>query len=144
MRKVMTAVALLGTLVCGCVAAASAMQDKKVAFVDSSKGEFKAMAPGANVLLVSGDLEKGPFSAFVKFDAGAKFDMHSHSSDLRLAVIKGAYLYKGAKGEEHRVGPGCYISTPGGDHHWSGGDEKDGALFYMESNGKFDLIPDKK
>jgi anti-sigma factor ChrR (cupin superfamily) len=144
MHKIVTTVALFGTLVCGLVAAAPATQGKKVAFVDSAKGEFKPLAPGASVLLVTGDLDKGPFSAFVKFDAGAKFEMHSHSSDLRMAVIKGAYLYKGANGEEHRAGTGCFLSTPGGDHHWSGGDEKEGALFYIESNGKFDLIPDKK
>jgi len=67
-----------------------------------------------------------------------------HSSQLRLAVIKGAYIYAGANGVKHRVGPGCFLSTPAGDHHVSSGDPKLGALFYMESNGKFDLVPDKK
>jgi hypothetical protein len=27
--------------------------------------------------------------------------------------------------------------------HWSGGDKKEGALFYTETSGKFDLIPAK-
>ncbi len=145
MSKLVKVGVVLGAFSVGWVVCAATSQDKKVVFVDSAKAEFKpAPAPGAAFAVVWGDMDKGPFGAFVKFDPGAKFDTHSHSSDLRLAVIKGAYLYKGAKGEEHRAGPGCFMATPGGDHHWSGGDEKEGALIYMESNGKFDLMPDKK
>ena len=44
---------------------------------------------------------------------------------------------------EKRVGPGDYLYVPGGHKHWSGGDKKEGALFYDESSGKFDLIPAK-
>jgi hypothetical protein len=145
MRKLVKAGVVLSAFAVGWVVCAATFQDQKIVFADSAKAEFKpAPAPGASMSLIWGDMDKGPFGAFVKFEPGAKFDNHSHSSSLRLAVLKGAYLYKGANGKEHRVGPGCFLSTPGGDHHWSGGDDKEGALFYMESNGKFDLIPDKK
>jgi quercetin dioxygenase-like cupin family protein len=100
--------------------------------------------PGASFAVVWGNMDTGPFGAFVKFGPGAKFANHSHSSQLRIAVIKGAYLYKSVNGEEHRAGPGCFIATPAADHHWSGGDPKQGALMYVESNGKYDLIPDQK
>jgi len=56
-------------------------------------------------------------------------------------VLKGAYIYKPEKGEEKRVGPGQYLFVPGGDRHVSSGDPKEGALFYEESPGKFDLNP---
>jgi len=56
--------------------------------------------------------------------------------------VKGAYLYKDDAGEK-RVGPGDFLRVPGGHKHWSGGDAKEGALFYEESSGKFDLIPAK-
>ena len=145
MKRLTNVGVVLAAFLIGAIVYAATAQEKKVVFIDSAKAEFKpAPAPGAAFAVVWGDMEKGPFGAFVKFEPGARFESHSHSSDLRLAVIKGAYVYKGAKGEGHRVGPGCFISTPGGDHHVSGGDEKEGALFYMESNGKFDLIPDKK
>ena len=145
MRPFVKVGVILGAFSIAWIAGATGSQDRKVVFVDSAKAEFKpAPAPGASIALVWGDMDKGPFGAFVKFEPGAKFDNHSHSSDLHLAVIKGAYLYKGAKGEERRAGPGCFMSTPSGDHHWSGGDEKEGALFYMESSGKFDMMPDKK
>ena len=63
---------------------------------------------------------------------------------MRIVVLKGAYLYKPEKGEERRVGPGCFLEIPGGDRHASGGDAKEGALFYEESAGKFDLVPVEK
>ena len=71
-------------------------------------------------------------------DAG----VHTHTNDLRIVVIKGAYLYR-ADGRETRVGPGGFLFVPGGTKHWSGGDPKDGAQFYQEGLGKFDLIPVK-
>jgi quercetin dioxygenase-like cupin family protein len=68
--------------------------------------------------------------------------MHIHTSDVWLVVIKGAYLYKDEVAEK-RVGPGDFIRIPGGHKHWSGGDKAEGALFYQEGSGKFDLIPAK-
>jgi hypothetical protein len=51
-------------------------------------------------------------------------------------------LYKDEAGEK-RIGPGDFLRVPGGHKHWSGGDKKEGALFYEESSGKFDFIPVK-
>ena len=56
-------------------------------------------------------------------------------------MIKGAYMYKDEAGEK-RVGAGSFL-LPGGHKHWSGGDPREGALFYEEYPGKFDLIPAK-
>ena len=42
-----------------------------------------------------------------------------------------------------RVGGGDFLFVPGGTEHWSGGDRRDGALFYEEGVGKFDLNPVK-
>jgi hypothetical protein len=54
--------------------------------------------------------------------------------------LKGAYLYRDDSGEK-RVEPGEFFRIPGGYKHWSGGDAKEGALFYQEGAGKFDLVP---
>lgn len=136
--------ALLGAVAFGWILCAATTQDKKVAVVDSAKVEFKPIVPGASMAVVMGDPDKGRCATFTKFDPGAKFEMHTHSSDLRIVVLKGAYLYKGKNGETLRVGPGMVLTEPAGDHHWSGGDEKEGALFYMEADGKFDVLFDKK
>ena len=42
-----------------------------------------------------------------------------------------------------RVGTGQFLLVPGGNRHATESDAKEGALFYMESNGKFDLNPVK-
>ena len=60
------------------------------------------------------------------------------ASDLRLVVVKGAYLYW-KDGKETRVAAGSYMFVPGGDKHASGGDVKEGCIFYETSQGKFDL-----
>jgi quercetin dioxygenase-like cupin family protein len=53
----------------------------------------------------------------------------THTNDVWIVVIKGAYLYKDDAGEK-RVCPGDFLRVPGGHKHWSGGDKKLGALFY--------------
>jgi quercetin dioxygenase-like cupin family protein len=122
-------------------------EKKEMVFVAADQAKFKEVAPGASMAVIWGDPDKGAHRSFTKFVPGATFPLHTHTSEMHIVVIKGAYLYKPEKGEEKRVGPGCYIDIPGGDRHSSGGDAKEGALFYEESAGKFDLVPvdkDKK
>ena len=111
------------------------------AFVSADQAKFKEVAPGASMAVLSGDPEKGAYRVFTKFAPGASFPLHTHTNEMHIVVIKGAYLYKPEKGEEKRVGPGCYLDIPAGDRHASGGDPKEGALFFQESSGKFDLVP---
>jgi quercetin dioxygenase-like cupin family protein len=110
-------------------------------FVSAAQAKYKEVAPGASMAVISGDPEKGAHRVFTKLVPGANFPLHTHTSEIHIVVIQGAYLYKPEKGEEKRVGPGCYLDIPAGDRHASGGDPKEGALFYQESSGKFDLVP---
>jgi quercetin dioxygenase-like cupin family protein len=122
-------------------------QDKPVAvkaemaFASADTAKYKDVAPGAQMATIWGDPDKGAHRAFTKFAPGATFPLHTHTSEMHIVVIKGAYVYKPEKGDEKRVTAGCYIDIPGGDRHSSSGDAKEGALFYEESAGKFDLIP---
>jgi quercetin dioxygenase-like cupin family protein len=86
-----------------------------------------------------GDPDKGKHGTFTKFIPGYDAGMHTHTNDVWLVVLKDAYLYKDEAGEK-RVGPGEFIRIPGGHKHWSGGDSTDGALFYQEGSGKFDIV----
>jgi quercetin dioxygenase-like cupin family protein len=81
----------------------------------------------------------GPYGAFTKFDPGVTNALHSHTNEVRIVVLQGAYIYKPQNGNEQRVGAGSYLSIPAGTAHVSTGDPKEGALFYEESPGKFDL-----
>ena len=113
---------------------------KELVFVSAGSAKFKEIIPGASRAVLWGNDDTGPYGALTKFVPGFDAGMHSHTNDSRIVVIKGAYLYKDAAGEK-RVGPGDFMWIPGGTKHWSGGDANEGALFYQESSGKFDLIP---
>jgi quercetin dioxygenase-like cupin family protein len=132
---VLAAGALLG--------AAAAQGQKAVVHIDSAKAEFKEANPGVSMASIWGDRDKEAHGVFVKFAPGTKVPLHTHTNDLRMVVTKGAYIYKPEKGAEIRVGPGQYLFIPGGDRHESGGDAKEGALFYNTSTGPFDLVPVK-
>jgi quercetin dioxygenase-like cupin family protein len=117
-------------------------QAKKVIFVSADGAKFAPMNPNVSTAAIWGDSSKGAHATFSKFAPGTDSGWHTHTNDVSIVVIKGAYLYKDDAGEKH-VGPGDYLRVPGGHKHWSGGDAKEGALFYEESPGKFDLIPVK-
>ena len=121
----------------------SSKDKKKVIFVAAEHATFKHSATaGVSMAVLWGDPDKGAHGTFTKFAPGYDAGMHTHTNDVWVVVIKGAYLYKDDQGEK-RVGPGDFIRVPGGHKHWSGGDKAEGALFYEEGSGKFDLIPAK-
>lgn len=114
--------------------------DKSVLYVTAEQAKFdQSPMPGVSMAILWGDPTTGPHGTFTKFAPGYDAGMHTHTSDVWLIVIKGAYLYKDDAGEK-RVGPGDFIRIPGGHKHWSGGDKTEGALFYQEGSGKFDLL----
>ena len=116
---------------------------KSVIYVTAEKATYKqAPMGGVSMATVWGDPDKGVHGTFTKFVPGYDSGMHTHTNDVWIVGIKGAYLYKDEAGEK-RVGPGDFLRVPGGHKHWSGGDKKEGALFYEESSGKFDFIPVK-
>jgi quercetin dioxygenase-like cupin family protein len=141
MRNLGLRVGAILLVACG-VAWSQTPAGKTVTYVSSSTAVFKELASGASGATVWGDPNTGPHGAFTKFNPGFDAGVHSHTSDLRIVVIKGAYLYK-ADGKELRVGPGDFLFIPGGTKHWSGGDAKEGALFYQDGLGKFDIVPAK-
>jgi quercetin dioxygenase-like cupin family protein len=115
---------------------------KKVIYVSSDQANYTSSVRGVSMAKIWGDAEKGAHATFTKFAPGQDNGMHTHTNDVWIVVLKGAYLYKDDAGEK-RVAAGDFLRVPGGHKHWSGGDAKEGALFYEESSGKFDLIPAK-
>jgi len=113
-----------------------------VIFARSRTVKYSPLVPGVSSYVAWGDTAKGPFGGFTTFRPGFDAGMHTHTADVLLVVLRGAYLYRDDAGAK-RVGPGDFLRIPGGHKHWSGGDRKEGALFYQETFGKFDLIPVK-
>lgn len=131
------------TFVAALVGVVQAQQGKRVIHVSSAQATYKpSPMSGVSMQALVGDMDNGPHATFTKFDPGYDAGMHTHTNDVSLVVIKGAYLYKDDAGEK-RVGPGEYLFVPGGYKHWSGGDKTEGALFYQHASGKFDRIPAK-
>ena len=117
-------------------------QAEKVIFASADKANFSARNGSVSMAAIWGDANEGAHGTFTKFAPGTDSGMHTHTNDVWIVVLKGAYLYKDDAGAT-RVAAGDFLRVPGGHKHWSGGDAKEGALFYEESSGKFDLIPAK-
>ena len=115
---------------------------KDVIYASAERATFTEIRPGVTMAALWGDRDKEMHGTFTKFTPGYDAGTHTHTNDVWLVVLKGAYLYKDDAGEK-RVGPGDFIRIPGGHKHWSGGDKTEGALFYQEGSGKFDLLPVK-
>ncbi len=131
------------TIIAALVVVAQAQKGKQVIYATSAQGIYKPTPMGGvSMQVLWGDMDKGAHATFTKFVAGYDAGMHTHTNDVSIVVINGAYLYKDDAGEK-RVGPGEFLFVPGGHKHWSGGDKTEGALFYEEGSGKFDTIPAK-
>ena len=124
----------------GCLLGSNPAKAGEVTFASAHKAEFKELVPGVTMASLWSDATTGAYGAFTRFKPGQDNGEHTHTSDSWLVVLEGAYLYKDANGEK-RVAQGDFIRIPGGHPHWSGGDEKVGALFYEEGAGKFDRVP---
>jgi hypothetical protein len=99
-------------------------------------------APGVKSADVWGDHTKGAFGGFTKFPAGFTTPLHTHTSDIKIAVISGTFIHTPEGKPEIRLGPGSYLMQPGGNYkHITSCDKASECLFFIQSNGKFDLKP---
>jgi quercetin dioxygenase-like cupin family protein len=145
MKKSLIVAAVIIAALASVVAAQKASTGKhakEVIYETPNNAKFDSPTPGVSMATLWGDPAKSVHGTFTKFDPGYDAGMHSHSNDLWIIGIKGAYVYKDDAGEK-RVGPGEFLRIPGGHKHWSGGDKTEGALFYEEGAGKFDSTPVK-
>jgi quercetin dioxygenase-like cupin family protein len=147
MKRLTLVVGVLGVLLATTLGNAQKVSTsphkKSVVYAAADKATYKAIPTGGvSMATIWGDPDKGAHGTFTKFEPGYDAGMHTHTNDVSIVVIKGAYLYKDDAGEK-RVGPGEFLRVPGGHKHWSGGDKTEGALFYEEGSGKFDSVPAK-
>jgi quercetin dioxygenase-like cupin family protein len=98
-------------------------------------------APGVKVADVWGDHTKGAYGGFTKFPAGFSAPLHTHTHDMKIAVISGTFIHGPEGKPEVRLGPGSYLMQPGGYRHTTSCDKASECLFFTESTGKFDLKP---
>ena len=101
-----------------------------------------AGAPGVKSADVWGDHTKGAFGGFTRFPAGFTAPLHTHTNEMKIAVISGTFIHTPEGKAEVRLGPGSYLLQPGGNYrHATSCDKASDCLFFIQSTGKFDIIP---
>jgi anti-sigma factor ChrR (cupin superfamily) len=101
-----------------------------------------AGAPGVKVADLWGDHAKGAFGAFFKLPAGFAAPLHTHTHEMKVVIVSGTYIQAPEGKPEFRLGPGSYFKQPGGNYrHTTTCDKAAECLFFVESNGAFDLKP---
>ena len=99
-------------------------------------------APGVKVATLWGDHTKGPFGAFFRLPAGFAVPLHTHTREMKVVFLSGTYVQAPEGKPEVRLGPGSYMMQPGGNYrHTTSCDKTSECLFFVESNGSFDLKP---
>jgi hypothetical protein len=97
-------------------------------------------APGVKVADLWGDHAKGAFGAFFKLPAGFVAPLHTHTHAMKVVFMSGTYIQAPEGKSEVRLGPRSYMMQPGGNYrHTTSCDKASECLFFVESNGKFDL-----
>ena len=101
-----------------------------------------AGAPGVKVATLWGDVAKGPFGAIFKLPPGFAAPLHTHTHDMKLVIVSGTYIQAPKGRPEFRLGPGSYLLQPGGSYqHTTSCDQAAPCIFFVESDGAFDLKP---
>jgi beta-alanine degradation protein BauB len=113
--------------------------------VTKTPDELKWVANPANadvsMAVVWGDPAKGAHGAFHKFKPGFDAGLHSHSSDMKIAVISGTMIAAAEGGPEKKLGPGSYEYQPHGVKHVTKCDTGSECVIFVVASGKFDLTP---
>jgi hypothetical protein len=99
-----------------------------------------AGAPGVQVAKLWGDPPNGDFGAFFKLPAGFAAPLHTHTHPMKVVIVSGTYIQGPDGAPVFRLGPGSYLMQPGGNYrHTTSCDTAADCVFFVESNGAFDL-----
>jgi len=121
---------------------------KSAALVTMSPDELKWIPNPANadvqMAVVWGDQTKGAHGAFHKFKPGFDAGLHSHSSDIKFAVVSGTIIAGPEGGPEKKLPAGSYEFQPHGVKHTTKCDPASECVIFAVSSGKFDFTPAEK
>jgi anti-sigma factor ChrR (cupin superfamily) len=99
-------------------------------------------APGVKVADLWGNHATGAYGALFKLPAGFAAPLHTHTYDIKVVIVSGTYIQAPEGKPEFRLGPGSYFLQPGGNYrHTTTCDKASDCVFFVESRGKFDLLP---
>jgi hypothetical protein len=98
-------------------------------------------APGVKLATLWGDPARGPFGAFFRLPAGFSAPLHTHTHPMKVVIVSGTYIQGPEGAPVFRLSPGSYLMQPGGSYrHTTSCDTASDCVFFVESNGAFDLF----
>jgi len=99
-----------------------------------------AGAPGVKIARLWGDPANGAFGAFFRLPAGFAAPLHTHTHPMKVVTVSGTYIQGPDGAPVFRLAPGSYLMQPGGNYrHTTSCDTTSDCVFFVESNGGFDL-----
>ena len=79
---------MVGVVGLGLLLGASVVKSQTGAVhVDSAKATYKELVPGVSVAVAWGDMDKGPYGAFIKFVRISSIDFFSQPGALAMASL---------------------------------------------------------
>jgi anti-sigma factor ChrR (cupin superfamily) len=118
---------------------------KPATLVTMTPDELKWVANPANadvmMAVLWGDPAVGPHGAFHKFKPGFNAGLHTHPSDVRIAVVSGTLIAGTEGGPEKKLPPGSYEYQPHTVKHTTKCDTSSECVIFVVANGKFGLLP---
>jgi quercetin dioxygenase-like cupin family protein len=96
---------------------------------------------GVQVAAVHGDPNKGAARFFVKLPSGFDVPLHHHTADHFVVVVSGTMVLN--DGQDHTLPAGSYFSFTGKKQHATKCTDPAGCTIFIDSNGKWDVVPEK-
>jgi beta-alanine degradation protein BauB len=102
--------------------------------------------PGVKQVALWGDPTKGAFGAIFRFPPGFTTPLHTHSYEERVVTVSGTFIHGPEGKPEVRLPAGSYLLEPANYRHTTACDKASECVFFIESNGKFDIkmVDEKK
>ncbi len=100
--------------------------------------------PGVKQVVLWGDPTKGRFGALQKFPAGFSAPLHSHSANLHMVIISGTVVHTPEGKPDVRLPANSYLMDPSGYKHSTKCEAGTDCVFFLQGDGKFDIVMDKK
>ena len=99
--------------------------------------KLEGLAPGAEIVVLRGDLSKGPSELLLRIPAHFVVPNHSHSSDETYVWLKGRFIYIAEDGRKQDFDGQAFIGLPPKvPHALQCGD--DPCLLYLRYSSPFD------
>jgi len=92
---------------------------------------------GPGMVVLTGDMTAGAFTALVRFPAGAQAPEHSHTASYSAAVVSGVVSHGGPDG----LSAGSHWTQAGGGAHTTGCNEGADCVFFVSMDGAMDMTP---